>query len=107
MDVEAELFPFTCDVSRMQRVGHATQRQTVAEGVRCMLIPSSPETATAAGLELSKSFDFFAPVDANVEESDKVTIDGVAYYIRGKRAFKNAGDASHIQCVAEIANPKE
>lgn len=98
------------DVWRMQRKGHATERVSVATNVPCKLIPSSPETATTAttaGLEVSKAFDLFFEVDANVQESDKVIIDGVDYYIEGKRTFKNAGPASHIQCIAQIKDPKD
>lgn len=97
---------FTADVDRMVADGHSTVRQRVLTGIPCMLIPSDTQTATSAGLEVSRAFDIFFDGGAGVKVSDKVTINGVAYYLKGVREFSNVGIASHIQCIAEIADAK-
>lgn len=104
----SNLFNMTCDIVRLASTAdHRSQRTPVVTGAACMLIPSDSETAVGANIELSRAYDIFFAIGQNVRVSDKVIIDGIEYYIRAKQEFKNAGDVSHIRCIAEIKDVKE
>lgn len=105
--MNTSLLKMTATISRMTRSGHQTTRQDVATGMKCLVIPSDAQTASASNLELSRSFDVFFDGGSNVKVSDKIVVDGIGYYIKGVREFKNVGSAAHMQCIAEIEDVKK
>lgn len=82
---------------------HKTGLATVAEGVKCLILPADPRMLAARGLDLSQGYDIYFNGDANVKVGDLVTHGDKRYKISGLRPYNGiSGNVDHIEAVAAL-----
>lgn len=91
------LFPFTCTVRRTVEVGTngRTQKQDVATGVRCNIIPMATRYEIDLGFSMGLGYDaYFPDPTADVQVGDELVWEGSRYQVRSASSYI-AGRVSH------------
>lgn len=97
-------FPHTATVERKTKVG--TKYTFGAAGsVRCFLQPLiagriNEEAMRTQGLTFAKSYQLYAPYEADLKDGDKLTIDGIVYTIAGIKSY-HYGNLQHKRALLE------
>lgn len=104
------LLVHTCSISRRQKIagkGLASAWQSVGDGVRCLILPSTQEDALHENVEIGKDYNAYFEIGTDIKEGDKITstIDGaeITLLIKGIARYGGVPSVSHIECSCETA----
>lgn len=71
---------------------------------KCKILPLDSSTTTNLNITIGQGYEIYFQVGTDIKISDKLTVqDGDVYNVQGLQKYKNAGTASHLRVIAEMA----
>jgi hypothetical protein len=92
-------FPFSASVKRPTKVG-TKYTYSVVSSTECFLQQLDADKSQLYGMTFGKSFVCYLPLSANVENSDRLTIEGIEYGVVGIK-LEPYGNIAHKKAMVE------
>lgn len=95
-------YPHTATVKRLVSSQGKQLFTSVGNPIACWLQPLDVEAANVVGMSFGKSYVCYFPLGSDVQEKDRIIIDGNKYGVRGI-ANRNYGGLKHMKAMVEEA----
>lgn len=99
------LLVHTCEILRKQKIegkGLSAQYVSIATGVKCLALPSTPNDTLNMNLIVGKDYNVYCEPSTDVKEGDKLIVStGVTLLVKGKADYKDLPNVSHIELACE------
>lgn len=86
-------------IQRMVYTGNKSAYQTVISSVSCYLRPLTEEQASMNGYQYGTGFSAIFEVSVPVQEGDRITINAIAYTVRGVVVHDRGRNTAYTRCL--------